>query len=182
MDAQHEPVQLRLGQRVGALLLDGVLRGHHDEGRRQRVGLAVDGHRQFLHRLEQRRLGFGRRAVDFVGQDEVGENGAAVKDQVAAPAALVALENLRAGDVRGHEVGRELDAPESQPSRSASALTIMVLASPGTPITSTCPPDIRPVSSSRTTSFCPMSTLPICACRSRQQSRSRDTPASATLS
>ena len=35
-----------------------------------------------------------------------------MKDQGAALAAFIRLQNLRAGDVGGHEVGRELDAPE----------------------------------------------------------------------
>ena len=35
-DLEHEPVDLRLGQRIGALLLDRVLRGQHEERLRQR--------------------------------------------------------------------------------------------------------------------------------------------------
>ena len=34
-DVEHEAVELSLGQRVGSLLLDGVLGGEHEEGRRQ---------------------------------------------------------------------------------------------------------------------------------------------------
>ena len=34
----QEAVELRFGQRVGAFLLDRVLRGHHQEQRRQRIG------------------------------------------------------------------------------------------------------------------------------------------------
>jgi hypothetical protein len=40
---QHEAVDLRLGQRVGALLLDRVLRRHHDEGLGQLEGRVADG-------------------------------------------------------------------------------------------------------------------------------------------
>ena len=29
----------------------------------------------FLHRLEQRRLDFGRCPIDFIGQNQIGENG-----------------------------------------------------------------------------------------------------------
>ena len=68
---QQEAVDLRLGQRVGALLLDRVLRGQHQERVRQRERLAADGHLALLHRLEQRALHLGRRAVDLVGQDDV---------------------------------------------------------------------------------------------------------------
>ena len=73
-DVEHEAVELRLGQRVGALLLDGILGGEHEEGRGQVVGLAADGHLPLLHGLQQRGLGLGRRAVDLVGQDDVGEH------------------------------------------------------------------------------------------------------------
>ncbi len=38
---EHEPVELRLGQRVGAFLLDGVLRGQHEERLGQGVPLAA---------------------------------------------------------------------------------------------------------------------------------------------
>ena len=61
-----------------------------------------------LHRLEQRGLGLGRRAVDFVGQDDVREDRAAHERHLSPFAGL--LQNLRAGDVRRHEVRRELDA------------------------------------------------------------------------
>jgi hypothetical protein len=51
--ARHEAVDLRLGQRVGALELDRVLRGQHDERARQLVRVHVDGHAPLLHALEQ---------------------------------------------------------------------------------------------------------------------------------
>ena len=38
VDVEHEAVELGLGQRVGALLLDGVLRGEHEERQVERVG------------------------------------------------------------------------------------------------------------------------------------------------
>ena len=65
----------------------------------------------FLHRFEQRGLGLGRRAVDFVRENHVREDRAFDEDHLAA-AGRVLLENLRAGDVGGHEVRRELDALE----------------------------------------------------------------------
>ena len=71
---EHEAVHLRLGQRVGAFLLDRVLRGQHQERFVQLEGLVADGDLVFLHRFQQRALHLGRRAVDFVGQDEVGED------------------------------------------------------------------------------------------------------------
>ena len=54
-DAHEEPVELALGQRVGALVLDRVLGGDHHERRLERVGGAVDRDLALLHGLEERR-------------------------------------------------------------------------------------------------------------------------------
>ena len=67
-----------------------------------------------LHCFEQRRLGFRRCAVDFVRENDVGENRAANKDKRAFPGLIRFLENVRAGNVRGHQVRRKLDAIELQ--------------------------------------------------------------------
>ena len=69
-----EPVELAFGQRVGAVLFHRVLGGDHDVRRGQRVGRAFDGDLALLHRLEQRRLGPRRGAVDLVDQHHVGEH------------------------------------------------------------------------------------------------------------
>ena len=65
-----------------------------------------------LHRLEQRRLRLGRRAVDLVGQDDLREDRALQESQRAMPVLLV--EDLGAGDVGRHQIRRELDALEAQ--------------------------------------------------------------------
>jgi hypothetical protein len=49
-------------------------------------------------------------AIDFVGENHVGENRAG--DEGEFPFAAGVLQNLRAGVVSGHEVGCELDALE----------------------------------------------------------------------
>ena len=65
----------------------------------------------FLHRFEQRSLRFRRRAVDFVRQNEAGKHRPAHETKLAA--AIVAfLDDFRAGDVRRHEVRRELNTLE----------------------------------------------------------------------
>ena len=55
-DADHEPIQLRLGKRVSALVLSRILRGDDDERPRELVLVAVDGDVALLHALEQARL------------------------------------------------------------------------------------------------------------------------------
>jgi hypothetical protein len=70
------------------------------------MGLAADGHRAFLHGLEQRGLHLGRRAVDFVGQHHVGEDGALVGGELAG----LGREDHGADHVGGEQIGRELDA------------------------------------------------------------------------
>jgi hypothetical protein len=72
-----------------------------------------------LHRLQQGRLGFGRRAVDLVGQHHIGEDRAFDEAERAASGRVVLLQNIRAGDVARHEIGRELDALEAQVQRAA---------------------------------------------------------------
>ena len=106
MDLEEEAVALGLGQRVGALALDGVLGGEHGEVGRERVGVAVDGDGALLHGLEQRALGLGGRAVDLVGEQERRED--RPLDEVER--VVLEVEDVRARDVGGHEIGGELDA------------------------------------------------------------------------
>ena len=109
-ELEQEPVELGLGQRIGALHLERVLRREHEERRLERVALAGDRHLLLLHRLEQRRLGLGRGAVDLVGEHDVREDRAGLEPEDALAALLD--EDVGADDVRGHQVGRELDAVE----------------------------------------------------------------------
>ena len=105
---QHEAVELRLGQRVGAFLLDGVLRGHHQERLFQLVRGFADGDLAFLHGFEQGALHLGRGAVYFIRQDEVGENRSFLDGEFLR---LLAV-NHGAYHVGRQQVGRELDAVE----------------------------------------------------------------------
>lgn len=109
-DPDQKAVQLRLGQRVCALVLDWVLGGQDQEGSRQRPGDPLHRHLALLHPLQQRRLGLGGRAVDLVRQYEIGKDRPLTHLEI--PGALI--EDGGAGDVRGHEVGGELDPGEAQ--------------------------------------------------------------------
>ena len=104
-----EAVDLGLGQRVDALALDRVLGRQHEERARHRVALAGDRGVALGHHLEQRRLHLGRRAVDLVGQDEVGEDRA----EAGGEAAPWRSSTWPPTTSRRHEVRRELDAAEA---------------------------------------------------------------------
>ena len=108
-DVEQEAVELRLGQREGALVLDRVLGGDHHEGVGQRTGDAAGGDLALGHRLEQGRLHLGRRAVDLVDEDEAVEERAGEEVE----AGVVGAEDLGAGHVGRHQVGRALDAGEA---------------------------------------------------------------------
>jgi hypothetical protein len=81
-----EPVELRLRQRVGALVLHRVLGGGDDERVGEGVAHAVHGDLPLLHRLQQRRLRLRRGAVDLVGEQEVREHRPSRKENSARPA------------------------------------------------------------------------------------------------
>jgi len=77
-------------------------------GRGQRVRRPIHGHLPFLHRFQERRLCFRRRPVDFIAQNELGEQRSGTK----LKSTLFRVENVRADDVGRHQVRRELDALE----------------------------------------------------------------------
>ena len=109
-DAQleHEPVDLRFGQRIRAFLLDRVLRREHEERLLELERRAADRDLLLLHRLEQRRLHLGRRAVDFVGENDVREDRSALHRELTGRLVV----DLRAQHVGGQQIRRELDAME----------------------------------------------------------------------
>ena len=100
------------GQRIRALELDRILGRQDEEGPIERVGAAGRRDVVLLHRLEERRLRLGWRAVDLVGQDDLREDGARHEAQRSMSGLLV--EHLGARDVGWHEVRRELDALERE--------------------------------------------------------------------
>ena len=75
-DHEHETVELRFGERVGAFLLDRVLRREDEKGLLQFEGVAGNGDPVFLHRLKHGGLRLRRCPVDFIREDDVGEDGA----------------------------------------------------------------------------------------------------------
>src|SRR4051812_17211980 len=125
-ELEHEAVDLRLGQRVGALGLDRVLRRQHEERLGDLVGLVPDRDLALLHHLEQRRLHLRRGAVDLVGEQEVAEHGA----ELRVEAARVGAVDARADEVRRYEVRRELQALEGAAQRVGERLDGQRLGQP----------------------------------------------------
>ena len=105
VDLGEEPVELGFGQRVGALVLDRILRREHEKRIGERVRLPVDRHLVLLHRLQERGLRLRRGAVDLVGEQQVGEHRPPAEDE------FVAAHRHRPGEIGREHVRRELHAP-----------------------------------------------------------------------
>ena len=116
-DLEHEAILLRFGKRIGPFLLDRILRGQHEERIGKFVPDAAHGDLPLLHGFEQRGLGFGRGAVQFVGQDDVGKEWPFEKTKLAAAGRTILFDDLGAGDVGRHQVGGELNAAERKVER-----------------------------------------------------------------
>ncbi|MEA2228902.1 MAG: MoxR-like ATPase, partial [Solirubrobacteraceae bacterium] len=101
-DLEHEAVDLRLRQRVGALRLDRVLRRHHEERVGHPVRRVAERDLALLHHLEQRRLHLGGGAVDLVRQQEVAEDGA----ELGVEGRVVGPVDTGADQIGRHQVGR----------------------------------------------------------------------------
>ena len=99
LDMEHEAVLLGFGQRVGALLFNGVLRREHEERFRKHVGGAARGDVVLLHGFQQRRLGLGRRAIDLIREDHVGEQRTGQEGKSPPAGLRVVLQDVRAGNV-----------------------------------------------------------------------------------
>ena len=115
---QQEAVQLRLGQRIGALELDGVLGGEDGEVGRQRIADSVDGGLALFHGLQQRGLGARRHAVDLIHQQQLGEE----RPLVHAEVGELGVEDVGADDVGGHQVRVALHPAEADVQHAGHAL------------------------------------------------------------
>ena len=114
----HETVHLGFGQRVSAFGFNRVLRGHHQEGVGHLVGFPGNGDLALLHHFQQSALHFGWRAVDFIGQQQIGKH----RPQGSGKLAGFLVVNPGAHQISGHEVGRELDTFEVTPHRVGKRL------------------------------------------------------------
>ena len=119
---EHEPVKLGFGQGIGPFLLDGVLRGQHEERFWKIIGPASAGDLAFLHGLEQGGLRFRRRPVDLVRQQDVREDRPPDEPELSLSALGILVDDLGTGDVRRHQVRRELDPVEFEIDRLRNRL------------------------------------------------------------
>ena len=130
-DAQHhrEAIELRLGQRVNAFLFDRVLGRKHPERVLERKGRVGQRDLPLLHRFEQRALRLRGGAIDFVGEQDVGEDRALLDAEDGG----LRVVDARAEDVGRHHVRGELNPLELAEIAWASVVAVSVLATPGTP-------------------------------------------------
>ena len=104
---------MSLGEGIGPFLFDRVLSGEDEEGLLQREGFSDHRDAMFLHRFQHGGLRLGGRAIDLVGQDDVGKK-RPLHELELAPAGFVLLDDVGARNVHRHQVGRELDAAETE--------------------------------------------------------------------
>jgi hypothetical protein len=87
-------------------VLNRILRCHGHEWRLQWRRLAFNGDLVFLHNLQQCSLGFGRRPIDFVSQQQVGKHRSATDPKRFR----LRVVNGVAANVAGHQIGRKLNS------------------------------------------------------------------------
>jgi hypothetical protein len=117
-EAHQEAIELAFGERVSAVMLGWILGGDDHERVWQRQGAAIYGYLAFVHCFEQCALGFGRGAVDFVSEQEVGEDGAGFEFELFR----VGVVDGDAQNVAGQHVAGELQAVEAAIDRAGQAL------------------------------------------------------------
>jgi hypothetical protein len=71
----------------------------------------------FLHGLQQGRLSLGWGAVDLVGKNDIGKHRTLDEPEMSSAGGVVFFDDLRAGDVRGHQIGCKLNSAEFQVQR-----------------------------------------------------------------
>ena len=108
---EKEAVELRFGERVGTLHLDRVLRGKHKERAGYQILFSGHGDMSFLHCFKESALSLWRGTIDLVGKEDIREYRAGFEPESFC--SVFVLDNeVGADDVRGHQVGRELNPRE----------------------------------------------------------------------
>src|SRR3954452_9217282 len=108
---KEKSIQLSFRQRVCPFLFDRVLRRHDKEWRIQLVYVASNADRPLLHRLEKGGLRLRRRPIDLIRQTNLSEERTFLELKLAPPG-LILDNHVRAQNIRGHQIGRELNSRE----------------------------------------------------------------------
>jgi len=116
--SHEESVELRFRKREGAMIFRRVLSGDDHKRLLKGIGLVVDGDLGFAHRFEEAALSLWRGAVDFVGQDDVGKQGA----RHELKRLFLAIEHGNADDIGGQQVTGELNPLEGAIQRAREAM------------------------------------------------------------
>ena len=114
---KQKAIQLGFRQGVSTLLFHRVLCCQNKERLGQELGFAHGGNAAFLHGFQQGALGFGRGAVDFVCQQNLGKQRTLLKDQLA-----VCVQHFRSQYVARHQIRRKLNASKLQTRRLGQTL------------------------------------------------------------
>src|SRR6185436_6097856 len=94
-DLELKTIELCLRQWIRSFVFDRILSREYREDRRQGIGIAVDCDLAFFHRFQQRGLRFGRRTVDLVCQQDVGE----YRTTPQVERRVCDVEDIRPGDI-----------------------------------------------------------------------------------
>ena len=146
----QETVELGLGQRIGAVMFDRILRGNHQKRLRQRVGMRIHRHLAFVHGFEQGRLGLRRSAIDLIGQQHVGEHRAALEFELLFDGGV----DRDPQNIGGKHVAGELHPLKGAIEGPGQGLSQRGLADAGYASISRCPRAIRETTARRTTRPC----------------------------
>ncbi len=111
-------------------MLDGILGGQHPESLRQGDRLVPDGDLTFLHGLEQCALDLGRRAVDFIGQEDAGHDRSGAYVERTGRGAV----DLGPGQIGGEQVRGELNPAEGEVERLGQGTNGSRLGEAGNPL------------------------------------------------
>src|SRR5215207_11622432 len=104
----HKPVELSLRKRVGTVKLVRVLGSYDEERLWQGTRRALYRNLSLGHSLQQGALRARGGAVDLIGEQDRGEH----RTWYPLKMRLAGIVDARARDVRGQQVGCELDARE----------------------------------------------------------------------
>ena len=92
---EEKPVDLGFRKRIRSFHLNGILSGQNHKRRAQSVFGSENRDSFFLHGLQQGGLGFWAGPVDFIGQNQLAENGALIKFE-SSISCLVLAHHVRA--------------------------------------------------------------------------------------